>query len=244
MRNFESLIKEIDKNRVIANAEIPEDADGRTLTTRIGHKKRAKQNLEDLFLEYRNHVRDNAVFILNTGKEHGSFTKVATEEFGCFAVNADEVYEFLADQIDSRNYLNKSATPGLFDMLMSVFNNVCNDIGIIGYPMVLFESKFKRNLKSKEDFVSLIKESFNSKIGSELVGLYAIDKVARKAISEGYSGTTIPVILFTDDKDLVENMNSSLRNINPNVFKVAMTKKATSESVEKNLVKIREGLKK
>jgi len=243
MQSFESLIKEIERNRELANMEIPEDADPRTLTTRIGHKKRAKQNLEDLFLEYRNHVRQNAVFILTKGKQSDSFIEIATKEYGCFSVNADEVYEKIADQIDSRNYLNQSATPGLFDMLMSAFNNICDDIGIIGYPAVLFESKYKRNLTSREDFITLIKEAFNNKVGSDLVGLYAVDQVARKAINDGYTGTTIPVILNTEDKDLTEDLNTSLKQINPSVFTVSTTKKATAKSVEEKLVKIRESLK-
>lgn len=244
MQNFESLIKEIEKNRTLANAEIPEDADPRTLSTRIGHKKRAKQNLEDLFLEYRKHVSQNAVFILTSGKQSDSFIDIATKEYGCFSVSADEVYERIADSINSRNYMNSSASPGLFDMLMSVFNDICDEVGIIGYPAVLFESKYKRQLTSKEDFVKLIKEAFNDKIGSDLVGLYAVNKVASKAIQDGYSGTTIPVILHTEDKELTAALETSLKNINPNVFKVSTTKKSTTKSVEEKLVKIREGLNK
>lgn len=244
MQNFESLIKEINRNRELASRAIPEDADPRTLTTRIGHQKRAKQNLKDLFLEYRNHVRQNAVFILTSGKQHESFTSIATEEYGCFAVNADEIYERIADEINPRNYINTSASPGLFDMLMSVFNDICDEIGIMGYPAVLFESKYKRQLKSKEDFVNLIKEAFNDKVGSDLVGLYAVHKVSRLGIDSGYSGTTIPVILYTEDKSLTENLESSLKNVNPNVFKVSTAKKHTKKSVEEKLVKIREDLNK
>jgi hypothetical protein len=244
MQSFESLIKEIEKNRTIAETPIPEDADPRTLTTRIGHQKRAKQNLQDLFLDYRKHVAQNAVFILTSGKQDKSFIDLATEEYGCFEVSADEVYEKIADGINPRNYMNSSATPGLFDMLMSVFNDICDEVGIIGYPAVLFESKYKRQLNSREDFVMLVKEAFNDKVGSDLVGLYAINKVAGKAVNEGYSGTTIPVIIHTQDKELTTELESTLKKVSPNVFKVSTTKKATAKSVEEKLVKIREGLKK
>ena len=224
-RSFESLIKEIEINKLKAEEEIPMDADPRTLTTRIGQKKRAKQNLEDLFLEYRKHVGLNSVFILTKGKQSESFRKIAGEE------------------IDPRNYTNVTAGPGLFDMFMSIFNDVCDQIGIVGYPAILFESKYQRKLEGREDLVKLIKEAFNDKVGSEIVGLYAVDLVAKKAIKEGYSGTTIPVILHTEDKGLTDELEKSLKSLTNNVFLVSTTKKQTAKLVEEKLVKIKESLK-
>lgn len=243
MKSFESLIKEIEQNKTIAETEIPLDADPRTLTTRIGQQKRAKQNLEDLFLEYRKHVGLNSVFILTKGKQYESFAQIAREEYNCFSVNADELYNFIADQIDPRNYTNVSAGPGLFDMFMSIFNDVCDQIGIISYPAILFESKYQRKLSGREDVIKLIKEAFNEKVGSEIVGLYAIDQVAKKAIESGYSGTTIPVILHSEDSELTETLENSLKNITQNVFMVSTTKKQTAKLVEEKLVKIKESLK-
>lgn len=242
--NFEELIKEIEKNREIASLEIGENADPRTVTTKIGHIKRAKINLKDLFLEYRKHVMEQAVFIVTKGKQYQSFVDTATSEYGCFAVDANEVFETVAKDVNKANYLNKTSNASLFDILMSVFNDVCDQIGIVGYPMVTFSTKYKRNIKSKEEFVSLIKEAFNEKIGSELITLYAVDKVARKAMDEGYSGTTIPVILYSEDTKDTEEIAQGAMKINPNVFEVSTTKKHDKESVEKELVKIRESLKK
>lgn len=243
MSSFESLIAEIEKNRKLANEVIPEDVDPRTLTTKIGHIKRAKENLKDLFLDYRNHVKENAVFILLKGKQSDSFINVATSEYGCFSVGADELYEAIISQINRRHYTKQTSSPALFDMFMSVFNNICDDIGIIGYPAVLFEAKYRRMLESKEDILALVKEAFNDKVGSDLVGLYAIDKVARKAVNEGYSGTTIPIIISTEDKGLIDELEKSLRNINPNVFLVSTNKKQNTKSVEEKLVEIRSKIK-
>lgn len=243
MTSFESLIKDIQKNRELAMAEIPEDADARTLTTRIGHKKRAKQNLEDLFLDYRNHVRDNSIFILPKGKSTPSFIKIATEDYGCFEVSADALYNVIADGVDKRYYENQVSSPSLFDIFMGVFNDVCNQIGIIGYPIITFEAKYSRRLTNREELVNLIKEAFNDKVGSDLAGLFAVDMVARKAIEDGYSGTTIPIILHTEDKDFIDMLSSSLKGISPNVFSISTTKKQDAKSVEDNLVKIKKSLK-
>ena len=243
MRSFEALIKDIDKNRTIASTDIS-DSDPKTYNARLGKQKRAKQNLDDLFLEYREQVKNRAVFILTKGAQADSFIDVATgEDFGCFEVGADILYNQILLKVDKRYYDDQTSSPALFDLLMSSFNDICNDIGIISYPAVLFEKKYKRRLKSKEDLLKLTKEAFNDKVGSDLVGLYAIDKVARKAVNEGYGGTTIPIIVHSKDSKLVDELENSLKNINQNVFKVATTKKQTSDDVVKTLTKIRKGLK-
>jgi len=243
MTSFESLIKDIEKNRVLAKAEIPLDADPRTLTTRIGHKKRAIQNLEDLFFDYRTHVKDNSVLILPKGKQSKSFVDIAKEEFACFEISGDEIYEKIADGVDKRYYENMVSSPSLFDIFMGVFNDICDEIGITSYPIVSFESKFSTRLTSREDLVKLVKQAFNDKIGSELVGIYAIHKVSKQAIEDGYSGTTIPVVIHSSDNDLLDSLALTLKALSPNVFQVPATKKQDSKSVQDSLVKIKKSLK-
>lgn len=243
MRSFEALIKDIEKNRTIASTDIS-DSDPKTYNARLGKKKRAKQNLDDLFLEYREQVTNRAVFILTKGAQSDSFIDVATgEDFGCFEVEADILYNQILQKVDKRYYDNQTSSPALFDILMSSFNDICGDIGIVSYPAVLFESKYKRRLKNKEDLLQLTKEAFNDKVGSDLVGLYAIDKVARKAVNEAYEGTTIPIIIHTKDNKLADDLSVTLKNINQNVFKVPTTKKMKSEEVGKHLMKIAKSLK-
>lgn len=243
MRSFDALIKDIEKNREIANLDVGTNADPRTYTTKLGHVKRAKQNLEDLFREYRKEVSKRAVFIVTDGSKADSFTEIANAEYGCFSVDGDAVFEDIISRIDKRYYDNQVSSPALFDLLMSSFNQVCDDVGIIGYPAVLFESKYKRRLKSKEDLLALTKEAFNDKVGSELVGLYAVDRVSRKAVNDGYNGKTIPIIIHSKDKDLIKLLSTSLKTISPNVFEIDTSKKQTQKTVEEKLLKIKEQIK-
>lgn len=242
MRGFDSLIKDIDKNKQIASLDLG-DADPRTYTTKLGHVKRAKQNLKDLFLEYRKEVMNRAVFILTKGSQAKSFIDIALEEYGCFHVNGDALFEDIISRVNKRYYDDQISSPALFDLLMSSFNEVCDEIGIIGYPAVLFESKYKRRLKSKEDLLKLTKQAFNDKVGSDLVGLYAIDKVAREAVNNNYNGKTIPIIISTKDKELIKELNTSLKNITANVFEVNTARKQTQKTVESKLLKIKEQIK-
>lgn len=243
MKNFKELSEEIRKNKSVASLDPRIQADPRTYTTKVGIVRRAKENLVELFLEYRKLVMSKAVFILANGSKSDTFIEVAKKEYGCFSVPVDEVYEKIVSAVHPRNYQNTTASASIFDILMSSFNDVCDDIGIIGYPAVLFEMKYRRNLKTKQDLIDLTKEAFNDKVGSELVGLFAVDKVSRKAISEDYDGSTIPIILYSDDKKLMKELESTLKNINTNVFTLNITKKQTKELVEEKLLNIRTQIK-
>ena len=138
-RSFDVLLEEIKKNREIANLSL-ENPDPRTYTTKLGQIKRAKENLKELFLQYRQEVSNRAVFILTSGKHADSFIEIATgDEFGCFSTPAKSLYEEIASKISSRYYEDQTSSPALFDLFMSSFNDICDEIGIIGYPAVLFE---------------------------------------------------------------------------------------------------------
>lgn len=240
-KNFENLIKEIEKKKVIANSELPTDP--RTFTTKLGHIKRAKEDLKQLFLDYRKAVQNKALFILVKGNQSESFVNIAQDEFECFGVEGEEIFEKIIEPINERYYDNQQSSPALFDLMMSSFNDICDDIGILGYPAVLFESKYLKRLRSKEDLLELTKKAFSEKVGTDLVGLYATDVVARKAVNSGYKGQTIPIVIHSKDKELIDDLEKSLKNINPNVFKISVTKKQNDKLVKEKLLAIREKVK-
>jgi len=251
------LVQVIQKKKEIASLKVDHEHFA-TRTTKKGKIKRAKEDLTELFLQYREALKNRAVFILTSGTETDKFVKLAEKNFGCFSVNADKFYSDLADQINPRLYTNHKASPGLFDLLSSHFEARAQAIGIIGFPALIFESKYNKILKGKEDLLKLTKRAFNDKIGSEVVGLDAIDLVAQKAVNELYEGKIVPIILHSEDQDLIKELSSGLRNITPNVFIVSagdleneelknktLSKitKVTKKSVEESLVKIKENLK-
>lgn len=243
MRSFEELIKQIKLNKEIASRDIGE-VDPRKVRGMLGKIKRAKENLKELQLEYRNHVRENLFFLIVNGKESKSFCDIASSEtFGCFSTQAEEFYEEIASKIDKRHYDNQSSSPALFDMLMSVFSDLCGEIGIIGYPALIFDKKYSRRLTSKEDLVKLVQESFDEIIGKELVGLYLTDKVATKAMVDGFEGKKIPILININKKELSLGLDSALKNITPNVFGITVKGEQDEEKVKKELIKIKKLIK-
>ncbi len=259
MNNLESLVDTIEKKRALVaqekdlvNITLPE-----VVRQKLGHIKRAKEDLKQLFMDYRKEIQYRTAFILVVGNKSEKFSKLAEEEFGCFISDAEILYKDIGKQIPTPLYLNKSSSPALFDHFAIKFEDRALEIDIVGYRHLTFESKYKKMLKSEEDMVNLMKLAFNDKIGSEVVGYDAIDRISEKAVGESYVGKTVPIILYSPDDILMADLAKNLKKITGNVFlvstgtkidaklknaSIAVVKSATKKSIETVLTKVKENL--
>lgn len=254
INNLNDLVKEIKNTKEVASLE--EDHNPLTRRVRMGKIKKAKEKLDDLYIEYKDALREKATIILVNGSEAGKFEEVATNEFGCFSVSADSFYSELISDIHERLYTNYSSSPSLFNAINDKFEEISKRIGIVSFPMLMFESKFKKVLKDKNDLKQLITRAFNEKIGAESVGLYALSEISKKAAEEEFAGKTVPIVMKVDDNLLLKELQQDLGRLINNVFTVSAgessdeignkslvnLKEITTESVENSLLKIKEKL--
>ena len=253
--SLKKLVKLIEDKRVLATSDAGIDPANRN--TKLGHIKRVKEDLKDLFLEYRKEVQNRAVFMLCSGSQLDKFTEIAQKDFECFSVSAEDFYEVITSKIDKRLYENTNASRVLFEFINAGFEDLAMDIGIIGYQPVIFESKFKKVLKNKDDVVNMAIQAFNEKTGSESVGLYIIDKIAKDAVNKKVDTKFFPIIVHSKDEQLIEEFNKTFTKYFNKVFTLAIGKASkdfqgrsfiniktvNEEGVEKALLKIREIIK-
>jgi hypothetical protein len=250
---LEEIINDVEKKEAIA-AKVPEE---NPTTYRVvkGKIDRAKEDLKQLFLDYRDEVRHRSAFIIVTGNSVDKFSSIAQEEFGCFVQNADEFYHDITSKVDKRLYTNYTASPNVFDIVAAGFEERALEVGIVGYMGLLFESKYKKVLNGKDDLVNLIKRAFNEKVGAEAVAFDAIDKVAKNGLKDKFTGKNVPIVLFTEDEKLALELKKDLPRVSNNVFLIAAGKneldvtpfaklgRITNKNVEETLVNIRGNLK-
>lgn len=239
--SLESIVKLMEEKTKLANEEkaLNEINNPYLKRNKKGQITRAKEDLKELEIQYRSEVKNRAVFILVTGSQYENFSKMAEEEFGCFSINAEEFYKDIVEKIPSRLYTNYISSPSLFDHIASNFENRAIDIGIVGYTALIFESKYKKLLKNKEDALELVKQAFNDKVGSEVVGLDAIDKITPKAIKEQFIGKTVPIVLYSKDESLIKTLSKDLKRISNNVFIISAGSKITKEIKDNSLIAIK-----
>jgi len=257
MSRLREVMQQIVDKKKVAESKADEITNPHLRRATLGNIKRAKEDLQDLFEEYRDLVRLNCAFILVTGGQSTQFATIAKEEFQCFTLTGSDFYENLLSGISPRMYDNQSSGSALFDVVGTAFENMALDMGIIGYPPLIFEQKFKKILKNKEDALEVITAAFNKKVGAEVIGYYSVDKVASQAIESNFEGTVIPIVIHSEDSELIKEFASKFRTLTKNVFvvstgakpdkdikmcSIAHMKSVKTEIVEQTLKTIRENL--
>ncbi len=254
MKSFKEIIEEIEEKKEIAGRDAGTDPKSRVV--RLGKIKRAKEDLKELYLEYRQHIQSKAAFIICTGSTCAKFDSIAEGVWGCFSVDPEEFYEDITCEVDKRHYTNQISSRALFDLVGSAIEEKAHQVGIIGYPALIFENKYKKLLHNKEEMLAVVKQAFNDKVGAEVVGLDAIEKVARKAVNEGFIGKTAPIVLIAKDEKLAKSLHKDLKKISRNVFIISSGKVSeeiktisldylktlNDDKVKDSLVKIKENL--
>lgn len=257
MNRIEQIVNDIEKKKIIATSNPGENS--MNYSTKVGKIKRAKIDLEDLYLDYRKEVQLRSLFIIVTGSKAKEFAKIAEEEFYCFQLDSNGFYEGLIEDVNERLYANQSASSSLFDILGKTLEERAMSIGILGYPALIFESKYKKILSGKEDLLALLKKAFNEKVGIEMLGLDAVERATKLAInSEQKEKKTLkkfPIVMVTEDETIVKDLAKGLSFVSNNVhivgagavkdkklkqnFITSITT-STKATVEKSLVKINE----
>jgi hypothetical protein len=259
MSEIQELVKKIKETKKMAERSPGNNPDN--YAVKQGFIRRAKDDLEELYLKYRKVIQKESIFILVTGskKQIDLFSETAAEKFDCFRYDAEEFYNRIAKEVHPAIYENKVSSSNLFDILSSIFEKFAQDLGIIGFPALLFNQKYKTTMKNKSDLISVIKRAFNDNMGAELVGYYTIDMLSRKAVNDNFDGPIVPVVMECYDQELVKELSHRLATITPNVFivsvgsgkidetiknkSIACIEKALVDEVKETMVNIKKNLK-
>lgn len=254
--NLKELGESIKKAQTVAASDPGTEVNQRRM--RLGNIMQAKEQLRGLKQEYRKELSSRAAFIVVVGTQANKFAEIAETEFSCFSVNADDFYTELTNKVPAVLYTNVSSSQNLFEHVGAALEDRARELDIVSYPALVFESKYKKMLKNKEEMLTLVKTAVNDKIGAEIVGIDALSKITQDVINSGLSGKVIPVVLHVEDSLIVEELVKGLkRSITRNAFIVSTgtkvdakikekslesIKSVNAESVEKTLLKVKENL--
>lgn len=252
MSNLQSIMQEIKKTKAVAESKPGENVQTRRI--KAGKIMQAKESLKDLYTKYREEIKKNSIFILAVGSEAEKFAKTAEKEYQCFAVKADGLYEELLEKVPTSLYMNKLASRNMFEHLQARLEERAMDIGIMAFQPLYFEAKFKKMVNSKEEALDLVKRAINDKVGAELVGIDAIERVSIEAVNRDFEGQVMPIVLYTNDNALTKELTSDLKRLTKKIFVISSGNnvekdlqdisisditKVTKKSVEETLVKIK-----
>lgn len=237
-----SLSKTIEEIKVLKPIADENLADGprETYQGREGRKRNAISKLKDLKERYIDELRLSAVFILVAGSAKDEFAEVAKNEFKCFTADPEGFYKDLANRLPPELYAQKTPPANLFDIMGRHLEDKATEMKIIGYPQLIFHSKYQKACNGKEDFVNLIKEAINDQVGSEITGIHVVRSLADEAIAVNHGGRITPIILATNDEKLALDLRGTLGRIGSRVFLVAAGKGAKELKKENGTFAVKE----
>lgn len=260
MQDLKTIADKIQRNKNIAETDLSQ-VDPRTRAAKKGHVVRAKEDLKQLYMDYKKALIRQSAFILVTGTKAQleKYVKTAEEDFACYPIKGEAMYEDVMNEMP-KQYFQRPVDSHFFSYFMAKFGDLALDIDIIGHRPMAFNSKYHtQKSKGLEGALDVIKRAFNDQVGGEVVGYYAIDRVAKKAANEGFASKVCPIVIYSEDNELVKELEKDLKReltgnvfvvtlgtkVDKNVKEIALTnvKSATKESVEKSLLTIRENLK-
>lgn len=256
--SLQTVLEEIKKLKPFAEEDVdagPVD----TLSGRRGRKHQAQERLKVLRREYITDLMKSSVFIVASGVGRDEFAKIATENFGFFSADPEEFYRDLASRISPSLYSGKESVSNIFDVLGRYLEDKAMELGIIGYPQLIFKQQYRKAINSAAEFQELVKQAVNEQLGTEIVGIQAVNSLVDKAIAKGHSDKITPIVLATGDEQLALDLVKDLERLTSRVFLtvtgkaskglkavegVLTLKEATPETVEQTLTTIKKSLKK
>ena len=241
--SLNKVIEEIKQVKPFAEEDVETGA-RETLAGRRGRKNAAIERLKTLRFEYRQSLIGSAAFIVVTGEKRDAFASIASEEFSCFASNPNEFFEDLASRIPAVLYQGRESVSNLFDILGRHLEDKANELGVVEYPQLIFRQQYRTTLKSKEDLVSLIKQAVTDQMGSEIVGIQAVNSLLNTAIDKGHGAKITPIVLSTGDEGLALSLGKTLSRLKPKgVFLVVAGKGTKALRTTEGVVSIKDPTK-
>jgi hypothetical protein len=229
--SLKNMLTRIQDLTLAANNDV-EGGNPATARTREGIKRQAREQLIEARIAYTEGLLGNSAFIMVNGDERDAFADIATRDFGCFTADPEALYKDLASRIPPELYLNRSSSSDAFDVLSRHLEDIANDLGIQSYPFLLWKQDYARSLTSEQELVALIKQAVNEQVGSELVGIYSVNKILDDAIAAKHSDDITPIILPTNDVSLITDLKTNLARLGTNSFIITAGKTRGKKMLE------------
>lgn len=218
--SLENVLEKISEEQTVANQDL-NLVSPRVIAYKKGQVVAAKERLELLRQDLKKEVIKRSVFIVVTGSDSEQFASIASEEFKCLSFSANRLASDVVNKLSDQLYLNRTLNANTFDIIDNLLEDEMKRLDIASYNRLAFSAKYLRNIKSKQDMIDLVNQALADSVGSEVIGLDALDKVVENIIDTKKVSRIVPIILHTYNNDLVLDLAKNLKTITNKVFTVS-----------------------
>jgi hypothetical protein len=236
---LDELLKKINEEKKVAETDL-DAVNPRIREHKKGQVRRAKEVLEDLYVQYKNELLKRSIFILVSGQNAQAFANIAEEDYKCFKVDGDEFYKSIVDELSPQLYEGKTVNSSVFEAMSNVMEDKMRDLDVVSYNSLMFQAKYQVTVDNKKDMIKVAKDAITDIIGGEVLGLDAIERVGRQAVNKGYASKMVPIVIYNDDVEFISKAAEQIKNLTTKVVVISNTETNDTESVGKALKQIAE----
>jgi hypothetical protein len=237
--NLSVILDEINQQKKIAQQDL-NVISPKALPYKKGQVNSAKQKLEDLYVDYKNELLKSSVFILVTGDESESFASIAEEKFKCFSVDGKSMFKEMLEKVNPQLYKNKKVNAFVFEVLGNVLEDKMKTLDIKAYNQLIFDAKYSIVTKDENEMLNVITSAVTDIVGSEVVGLDALERITQKAVNKNYKSKIVPILIHSQDEGFIDSITAGLKQLNPKVIKVSAGKTKTDLKTKISLEEVNE----
>lgn len=234
-----TILDQINQQKEIAQQDL-NVISSRALPYKKGQITSAKQKLEDLYVDYKNEVLKSAVFILATGDQSETFASIAEEKFKCFSVNGKTMFREILEKVNPQLYKNKKINAFVFEALGNLLEDKMKLLDVKAYNQLIFDTKYSRVVKDETEMLDVVASAVTDIVGSEVVGLDALERVTQKAVSRNYKSKIVPILIYSTDENFIASITDGLKRLNPKVVRISAGKTETDLKVKISLEEVDE----
>jgi len=218
------ILNRIDTTKELASTEVDQVLHIKTYHTRIANKNRAAEQLEELFMEYKNKLRGMILFIVTAGNGTNKFSEMCETNNWAFTYNTVEFYKELLKEVDPINWKNKAFGPSMIDVLANAIEGKADECDIVQYNQLVFKNGYDKTINTENELLLHISKIFNEQIGVEFMAYDILNKMSIKGIEDRFDGVDLPVlpviIKVGENYDLVKDIMSNFSMVSKNTFLV------------------------
>lgn len=203
---LENLLKEIETMKVLANQD-PANFNPRSRPGLEMQVRQSKDTLASLKEQYSKELLDNSIgiFVSGTSESVQKFSVVAEKEGNTLTLDANELYEKLANEIEPSIGNSREFTSNQAMFLLGSLKGISKELGVT--EMQAPKLHEIRVVRTHQDLVSYVRTVLREAAGDELNKLYLSNALTKKALKICYSGSVVPVVIVNAQQDEVNPLS-------------------------------------
>lgn len=208
---LKEILKKIKEQEDILETEV--DRESPTFRMLIGNKVKAPDEIKNLKEQYKEELKKRILAAVAYGPESASLAEEAKSTYEMIITNSDAIVRNAMVGSSLGYYLNKSFGPDTFGIVMQAVERDLENTDIPMPTDVRYSSSlYDGFLTTEEDLYTFGLLAVENVFGMQAVVHGLLEDIAKKALTEGFVGDILPVMVMSHNETDARKLSAVIRD--------------------------------